>query len=244
MLKKYENAFNENEISDNENFENKGYENKNFETDGILKSDEDLKSAEKNGKSEKIGKDGFLEKNEFSEKNGGFENEKPRKTESKDGLKNTPDNGKDALDGEKTFTQAQVDEIVKTRLARAMKNMPSKEETEQFYLSKQQMEENNALIENLKKEAQISAQKLLAYEHNDMINKRGVNEKFASFVRFEAEKNAGEKGDFSEALDNFINENPWVTQSTPLKTGLSQGNNIQRISSLEESFYRRNPNLR
>lgn len=150
----------------------------------------------------------------------------------------------DTLQGEKFFTQSQVDEIVKTRLARAMKNVPAKEEIDELRLQKKLNEENVLKIENLKKEADEASQRLLAYEQKEMINKRGVNAKFESFVRFETEKLTDDNTDFETALDEFISENPWVTESTPIKTGLCQGSKSAGISNLEESFYKRNPNLR
>ena len=145
---------------------------------------------------------------------------------------------------EKSFTQSQVDEIVKTRLARALKNMPSREEVESFNFLKKENEENKELIKNLKDEAEKSTQRLLTYERRDITDKKGVNSKFGAFARFEAEKLMNDEIGFENALDILIAENPWLVSSSVLKTGLSQGGQKIGVSSLEESFYKRNPNLR
>lgn len=144
----------------------------------------------------------------------------------------------------KSFTQEQVDEIVKTRLARALKNMPSKEELLEFENLKKLSEENEATIKNLKAESEKNMQRLLTYERNEITSKRGINEKFRAFALFEAEKLICDEVGFEDALEKVIEENPWLTSSPVFKTGLSQGSKNTGISGLEESFYKRNPNLR
>lgn len=107
--------------------------------------------------------------------------------------------------GEKTFTQAQVDEIVKNRLDREKKNQPSKEELKQFqeWRKAQQTEqekfaEMSKLYEEIKKENEILKVK-------SMIQKENVNEMFEEFV---IDKLLKQEGDFKDNLKAFKASNP------------------------------------
>lgn len=144
----------------------------------------------------------------------------------------------------RSFTQNEVDEIVKTRLARALKNMPSKDELLEFENLKKLNEENEAVIEKLKTESEFNVQRLLTYERKEVIGKKGIEDKFKDYVMFEAAKNVNDETDFETAVDILLNENEWLLKQKSFKTGLSQGTNNGGISGLEESFYRRNPKLR
>ena len=142
------------------------------------------------------------------------------------------------------FTQQEVDEIVKNRLARALKNMPSKEEFSEFESLKKQNEVNESVIEKLKAESEINMQRLLTYERYELVNKKGIDEKFKDFALYEAEKLISEDVSFDTALDTVIENNFWLVNNSPYKTGISQGTKDTYMSALEESFYKRNPNLR
>lgn len=144
----------------------------------------------------------------------------------------------------RSFTQQEVDEIVKNRLARALKNMPSKEEFLDFENLKKKNEENESVIEKLKAESEINMQRLLTYERYEMVNKKGIDKKFKDYAVFEAEKLINEDVSFDMALDIVIENNEFLINNSPLKTGISQGSVGTGISSLEESFYKRNPSLR
>ena len=144
----------------------------------------------------------------------------------------------------RSFTQHEVDEIVKTRLARALKNMPSKDELLEFENLKKINEENEAAILKLRAESENNMQRLLTYERKEILNKRGIEDKFKDFAMFEAEKLTNEDVSFDNAIDMVIENNEWLLKKTGFKTGMSQGSFESGISSLEESFYRRNPKLR
>ena len=144
----------------------------------------------------------------------------------------------------RSFTQQEVDEIVKARLARALKNMPSKDELLEIENLKKLNEENEAALEKLKAESELNVQRLLTYERKEIIGKKGIDDKFRDYVMFEAAKYVNDETDFESAVDILTEENEWLLKHTVIKTGLSQGTNKGGISSLEESFYRRNPKLR
>ncbi len=144
----------------------------------------------------------------------------------------------------RSFTQQEVDEIVKTRLARALKNMPSKDKLLEFENLKKQNEENEAAIEKLKAESEFNMQRILTYERKEIIGKRGIEDKFKDYVMFEAARYVNDEIDFESAVDILISENEWLLKQNVIKTGLSQGTSNGGISGLEESFYRRNPKLR
>lgn len=140
---------------------------------------------------------------------------------------------------EKTFTQAEVDEIVKTRLAKEKKGIPSKEEltkynewkesqkTEQEKMAEKEAEYQKALAE---KEQIINENKIL---------KSGVNAEDTDYVLFKVTKM---EGDFEENLSKFLKDNPrFLNKTVPSKaTGVetrttSQSNEDDGVMAILKS---------
>lgn len=122
-----------------------------------------------------------------------------------------------SMESVKTFTQDEVNEIVKNRLDRERKNLPSKEELNSFkeWKKSQQTEQEKFMeltkqFDEMKKENQILKVK-------NLVQKENINEMFSEFV---IDKLLKQEGDFYENLKDFKTKNPqfFKTESTPLST--------------------------
>lgn len=102
---------------------------------------------------------------------------------------------------EKTFTQEDVDKIVKERL----KKMPSKEELKAF----KDWQETQKTLEQKQAEKETEFQNALSknaeLEEENKVLKAGVNIDDVDYVVFKVSKM---EGDFEENLQNFLKENP------------------------------------
>ena len=143
----------------------------------------------------------------------------------------------------KTFTKAEVDEIVKKRLARAFKDYPDKEEMARLINLKDDLDIKDKEISSLKDEASLNAQRLATYELKDKILKKGVDLKYADFALFEIEKGMKEGLDFDSSFESFAKNNDFLFKKIGT-TGLRQGGAIYNQSSIEDSFYKINPSLK
>lgn len=145
---------------------------------------------------------------------------------------------------QKTFTQEELNTIVETRLAKAKKDMPSKEELKKYNEWKEaQKTEQEKMAE---KEAEY--QKALA-EKEQIINenkilKSGVNAEDTDYVLFKVTKM---EGDFEENLSKFLKDNPkFLNKTVPSKaTGVetrttSQSNEDDGVMAILKS---KHPNI-
>lgn len=106
---------------------------------------------------------------------------------------------------EKTFTQKELNEIIKSRLDRERKKFPSDEDLKSFKdwkLSQQSEQEKyqelNNKYEELKKE-------YITYKNYNLVKNENVNEMFIDFV---IDKVSKQDGDFEENLKLFKEKNP------------------------------------
>ena len=143
----------------------------------------------------------------------------------------------------KTFTKAEVDEIVKKRLARAFKDYPAKEEMARLINLKGELDVKDREISSLKDAASLNAQRLATYELKDKILKKGVDLKYADFALFEIERGMREGLDFDSSFESFAANNDFLFRKIGT-TGLRQGGAIYNQSSIEDSFYKINPRLK
>ncbi len=144
---------------------------------------------------------------------------------------------------EKTFTQAEVDEIVKRRLTRALKDYPDKEEIVRLQKLKDETQDKDRIISELKSNADLNAQRLATYELREKLIKNGVDLKFADFALYEVKKGIDTGLDFEAAFEGFIEDNDFLVKNKKT-TGLRQGGAIASQNSVEESFYKINPSLK
>ena len=127
----------------------------------------------------------------------------------------------------KTFTQEELDNIVKERLARVEKKLPSKEELTKFNEWKEsQKTEAEKQAEVLKEIEQYKLEKEQIARENILL-KQGVKQDDLDYVAFKVSKMEGE---FEENLKLFLQSNPKfietkeeVKQTTGIKsTGITQ----------------------
>ena len=171
----------------------------------------------------------------------GIEMEENKENKVETPTTNTPENGGQE---QKTFTQEELNTIVETRLAKAKKDMPSKEELKKYNEWKEaQKTEQEKMAE---KEAEY--QKALA-EKEQIINenkilKSGVNAEDTDYVLFKVTKM---EGDFEENLSKFLKDNPkFLNKTVPSKaTGVetrttSQSNEDDGVMAILKS---KHPNI-
>ena len=119
----------------------------------------------------------------------------------------------------KTFTQDEVNNIVKERLAKAQKGLPSKEELTKYneWKESQKSQEdkyNDLLKSNGEKDTTISTLKM----ENEVL-KSGITD--ADEIEFIVYKVGKMEGDFSENLKEYLADNPKFAKKQETKaTGI------------------------
>ena len=145
---------------------------------------------------------------------------------------------------QKTFTQEELNTIVETRLAKAKKDMPSKEELKKYYEWKEaQKTEQEKLAEKETEYQKALAEKEQIINENKIL-KSGVNAEDTDYVLFKVTKM---EGDFEENLSKFLKDNPrFLNKTVPSKaTGVetrttSQSNEDDGVMAILKS---KHPNI-
>ena len=106
---------------------------------------------------------------------------------------------------EKTFSQDEVNEMIKERLKRERSKLPSKEDLQAFNAWREsQKTEEEKQAEKDAKYQRISSENTELKNENEVF-KAGVKKDDVEFVAFKVSKM---EGDFKENLDKFLKENP------------------------------------
>ena len=145
---------------------------------------------------------------------------------------------------QKTFTQEELNTIVETRLAKAKKDMPSKEELKKYYEWKEaQKTEQEKMAEKETEYQKVLAEKEQIINENKIL-KSGVNAEDTDYVLFKVTKM---EGDFEENLSKFLKDNPrFLNKTVPSKaTGVetrttSQSNEDDGVMAILKS---KHPNI-
>ena len=154
---------------------------------------------------------------------------------------NTSENGGQE---QKTFTQEELNTIVETRLAKAKKDMPSKEELKKYNEWKEaQITEQEKMAEKETEYQKVLAEKEQIINENKIL-KSGVNAEDTDYVLFKVTKM---EGDFEENLSKFLKDNPrFLNKTVPSKaTGVetrttSQSNEDDGVMAISKS---KHPNI-
>ena len=154
---------------------------------------------------------------------------------------NTPENGGQE---QKTFTQEELNAIIETRLAKAKKDMPSKEELKKYNEWKEaQKTEQEKMAEKETEYQKVLAEKEQIINENKIL-KSGVNAEDTDYVLFKVTKM---EGDFEENLSKFLKDNPrFLNKTVPSKaTGVetrttSQSNEDDGVMAILKS---KHPNI-
>lgn len=133
---------------------------------------------------------------------------------------------------EKTFTQDEVNSMIKDRVARANKNMPSKDELKAFKEWKESKKteaekQSEILLENEKLKIRNAE-----LENMQVVANASVDSKFQKFVLSEVLQMEGE---FEDNLKEYLKENPQYLQTketveTPKTTGVA----VKKINNSDE----------
>ena len=152
----------------------------------------------------------------------------------------------------KTFTQAELDAIVKQRLERQAKGQPSKEEMEAFRkwqdsqkTAEQLSQEKISAAENGRADAE---KKLAAAEAKCCAYSKGVTAEAVDDVIALAMAKVSDDMPIEKAIDAVISKDPSFcsAKSAPqgVTTGVSFGNGGKQPSGVEAAFLAKNPNIK
>lgn len=168
---------------------------------------------------------------------------------------NSPEKAVSTNEGaEKTFTQAELDEIVKQRLERQKKGQPSKEEMDAFHkwqdsqkTAEQLSAEKISAAESRAAEAEkkAAAAEAKAYAYSKGVNAEAVDDVIALAIPKVDDNTTMEK-----AIDAVIAKYPSfcsVKSEAPkgITTGVSFGNGGgSQLSGVEAAFYAKDPDVK
>lgn len=130
---------------------------------------------------------------------------------------NTPENGGQ----EKTFTQAELNSIIEDRLAKARKNIPSKEELQQYNEWKENQKTEQEKINEKINQLQTS-NGTLTNENSQLkaqleVLNSNAKKEFVRFVTSEVLAMVNETTDLKTAIKNYKKDNPQYFGDTVIK---------------------------
>lgn len=119
----------------------------------------------------------------------------------------------------KTFTQEEVNGIVKERLAKAQKGIPSKEELAKYNEWKESQQSQQEKYDNLVKNSNEKDHTISILEKENAVLKAGITDQ--DEVEFICYKVGKMDGDFKENLTQYLADNPKYTKKQETKaTGI------------------------
>ena len=166
---------------------------------------------------------------------------------------NSPEKAVSTNEGaEKTFTQAELDEIVKQRLERQKKGLPSKEEMEAFHKwqdSQKSAEQLSAeKISAAEARASEAEKKAAAAEAKAYAFSRGVSSLAVEDVIALALPKVGDNTTMEKAIDAVVAKYPAFCgkqEAKGITTGVPFGNGGgSQLSGVEAAFLAKNPGLK
>ena len=153
---------------------------------------------------------------------------------------NVENNSEEAV---KTFTQEEVNAIVKERLAKAQKGIPSKEELTKYNEWKEsQKTQQDKYDELLQKDNEKSAT-ISNLQKENLVLKSGITD--TDQVEFIVYKVGKMEGDFEENLKNYLAENPKFAEKQETKaTGVEiKTNSVAKESGVSAILKAKHPEL-
>ena len=149
----------------------------------------------------------------------------------------------------KTFTQDEVNDLIKSRLERERKGQPTKDELEAFY--KWQDEQKTAeqkqaeAIKAQSDRADAAEKKAAALEAKLLATSKGVKPEAADDVVALASLNVSDDMPLEKAIDEVLKKYPLFTGTTaPTTTGVPAGNGGASRSGVEAAFLAKNPGIK
>ena len=144
---------------------------------------------------------------------------------------------------EKTFTQSEVDNIVKERLAKAKKGIPSKEELTKYNEWKESQKTQQDKYDELVKEGSEKDTTISNLQKENLVLKSGVTD--SDEVEFIVYKVSKMDGDFEENLKEYLANNSKFTKKQEIKaTGVGNNNvSIPKESGVSAILKAKHPEL-
>ena len=149
----------------------------------------------------------------------------------------------------KTFTQDEVNDLIKARVQRERKGLPSKDELEAFY--KWQDEQKSAeqkSAEAIKAEtdrADAAEKKATALEAKLLATSKGVKPDAADDVVALAQLTVSDDMPLEKAIDEVLKKYPqFAGTSASATTGVPGGNSGASRSGVEAAFLAKNPGIK
>ena len=133
-----------------------------------------------------------------------MENEVEQTTEVVEETTNTAEEAE--ATNEKTFTQEEVNNIVKERLAKANKGIPSKEELAKYNEWKESQKTQEDKYNDLLKQDNEKSTTISNLQKENLVLKAGITDQ--DEVEFIVYKVGKMKGDFEENLKEYLTDNP------------------------------------
>jgi len=125
---------------------------------------------------------------------------------------------------EKTFTQEEVNNIVKERLAKAQKGIPSKEELTKYNEWKESQKTQQDKYDELVKKENENLSTISNLQKENLVLKSGITD--ADEVEFICYKVGKMVGDFEENLKEYLADNPKFAKKQETKaTGVETKTN-------------------
>ena len=144
---------------------------------------------------------------------------------------------------EKTFTQDEVNAIVKERLAKAQKGIPSKEELTKYNEWKDSQKSQQDKYDELVKVGNEKDNTISNLQKENLILKSGItDEDEIEFISFKVSKM---EGDFEENLKEYLANNPKYAKSKETKaTGVEmKQTNVVQESGVSAILKAKHPEL-
>lgn len=155
---------------------------------------------------------------------------------------------------EKTFTQEELDKIIKKRLSKErakVENQFKNDEEYKAYLdykesSKTQEQKQQDELEKYKQIEEENKQykkQIETLNQLGLVRKANVNDDFTEFVTYKVQQLVTDELKFEDALETFLDENKQFTKKT-LSGGMHQADKVDKVDGLAEAFYKLNPKLK
>lgn len=116
---------------------------------------------------------------------------------------------------EKTFTQQELDNIVKERLAKAKKGIPSKEELAEYNEWKESQKTQQDKYDELVKQDNEKSTTISNLQKENLVLKSGITD--SDEVEFIVYKVSKMDGDFEDNLKEYLADNPKFTKKQETK---------------------------
>lgn len=149
----------------------------------------------------------------------------------------------------KTFTQDEVNDLIKSRLERERKGLPSKEDLAAFHKwqddQKSAEQKSAEAIKVQSDRADAAEKKAAALEAKLLATSKGVKPDAADDVVALASLKVSDDMPLEKAIDEVLKKYPqFAGGSAPTTTGVSGGNGSAAISGVEAAFRAKNPGIK